>query len=123
LNLTVDQEEAASFARRWVRAWNDRDVEAVLSDFADDTVFTSPLAARVVPGSGGVIRGKEALRHYWTEGMRQNPELHFELIGAYFGVNTIAIRFRTQDGTDRCEILTFSGGLVQSGHGMYAVSG
>lgn len=118
----MDQAEAAGFARRWVQAWNDRDVEAVLSDFADDAVFTSPLAARVVPGSGGVIRGKQALRHYWTEGVRQHPELHFELTDVYFGVDTIAIGFRTQDGTDRCEILTFSGGLVRSGYGTYAVS-
>jgi ketosteroid isomerase-like protein len=67
----MEQEEAAAFARRWVTAWNDRDVEAVLSHFADDAVFTSPLADRVLPGSGGVIRGKNALRDYWTEALRR----------------------------------------------------
>jgi hypothetical protein len=107
----VDQEGAARFARRWVKDWNGRDVEAVLSHFADDAVFTSPLADRAVPGSGGVISGKEALRHYWTEALRHNPGLHFQLLGAYAGVDTLVIRFRTQGGTDRCEVLTFSGGL------------
>jgi uncharacterized protein (TIGR02246 family) len=48
----MEQEEAAAFARQWVTAWNDRDVEAVLSHFADDAVFTSPLADRVMPGCG-----------------------------------------------------------------------
>lgn len=110
-----------AFARRWVEAWNDRDVEAVLGHFADDVVFTSPLAGRVVPGSAGVLRGKEALREYWTEALRLGPQLHFDLVGVYSGVSTLVIRFRTQDGTDRCEVLTFSGGLVQSGHGTYAV--
>ncbi len=122
-DLPVGQEEAAVFARRWVKAWNDRDVEAVLSDFADDAVFTSPLAARVVPGSGGEICGKEALRRYWTEALRRNPGLHFDFVSVYFGVDTIVIRFRTQEGTDRCEVLTFNGRLVQTGHGTYAVSG
>lgn len=116
----MGQEEAAAFARRWVTAWNDRDVGAVLSHFADDAVFTSPLADRVVPGSGGVIRGKDALRRYWTEALRLNPGLHFELLGAYFGVDVLVIRFRTQEGADRCEVLEFSGGLVRSGHGTYA---
>jgi SnoaL-like domain len=112
-----------AFARRWVRAWNDRDVEAVLSHFAEDAVFSSPLADRVVPGSGGVICGKEALRRYWTEALRHNPGLHFELLGVYFGVDLLVIRFRNQEGIDRCEILTFSGGLVRTGHGTFAVDG
>ena len=118
----MEQQEAAAFARRWVTAWNDRDVEAVLSHFADDAVFTSPLADRVVPGSGGVIRGKDALRRYWIEALRLNPGLHFELLGVYFGVDALVIRFRTQDGTDRCEVLAFSGGLVRSGQGTYATT-
>jgi hypothetical protein len=48
-----------SYADAWVRAWNAHDVEAVLDHFADDVVFTSPVAARVVPESGGVVRGKD----------------------------------------------------------------
>ena len=119
--MAVEQLEAKTFARRWVEAWNDRDVEAVLGHFADDAVFTSPLAGRVVPGSAGVLRGKEALREYWTEALRLSAQLHFDLVGVYSGVSTLVIRFRTQDGADRCEVLTFSGGLVQSGHGTYAV--
>ena len=43
-----------------------RDVEAVLAHFHDDVVFSSPIAARLLPDSLGVVRGKEALRHYWT---------------------------------------------------------
>ena len=54
------------FADEWVQAWNADDIEAVLAHFHDDVVFTSPVAARVVPKSGGVVRGKAALRNYWT---------------------------------------------------------
>ncbi len=28
-------------------------------------------------------------------------------------------RFRTEQGTDRCEVLTFGAGLVRTGHGTY----
>ena len=59
-----------SYADQWVRAWNAHDIEAVLDHFADDVVFTSPVAARVVPESEGVVRGKAALRDYWTAALK-----------------------------------------------------
>ena len=58
--------DATMYAEQWVRAWNAHDIEAVLDHFHDDVLFTSPVAARVLPETGGVVRGKDALRHYWT---------------------------------------------------------
>jgi hypothetical protein len=40
IGSSMGQQEAADFARDWVTAWNDRDVEAVLGHFADDAVFS-----------------------------------------------------------------------------------
>ncbi|HTN14377.1 MAG TPA: nuclear transport factor 2 family protein [Sphingomonadaceae bacterium] len=45
-------EGPADFARRWTDAWNAHDVDAVLELFHRDVVFSSPQAARIVPGSG-----------------------------------------------------------------------
>jgi ketosteroid isomerase-like protein len=119
----MNHEAAVAFAERWVKDWNDHDIEAVLAHFADDAVFTSPLAARLFPESGGVLRGKDALRRYWAEGIRLGPGLHFELAGVYAGTDTIVIRFRTEQGADRCEVLTFEGGLVRTGHGTSLAAG
>jgi hypothetical protein len=118
----MTDEDAQAFARSWVQAWNDRDVEAVLAHFDDGVTFTSPLAAQVIPGSGGVIHGKESLRRYWNEALRHNPSLHFKLVGVYSGVDTLVIHFQNQEGTDRCEVLTFGSGMVQMGHGTYSAS-
>jgi ketosteroid isomerase-like protein len=115
----VNDEEALAFAERWVKNWNDHDIEAVLTHFADDVIFTSPLAERLFPESGGVISGKDALRQYWAEGVRRGPGLRFELLGVYAGTDTIVLRFRNEQGVDRCEVLTFGGGLVRTGHGTY----
>ena len=65
----------AEFAERWIEAWNSRDIEAVLTHYADDVIFTSPTAARFVPESGGTILGKDALRSYWTVALQANPDL------------------------------------------------
>ena len=107
------------FADQWVRAWNAHDVEAVLAHFHDDVVFTSPVAARVVPDSAGVVNGKESLRHYWTAALTMLPDLHFELIGVYRGESTLVINYRNHRGELVNEVLTFAGNLVRVGHGTY----
>ena len=38
--------------------------------------------------------------------MRHNLGLHFGLLGVYFGVDTLVIRFRVQQGAAWCEVLT-----------------
>ncbi|MEH6774505.1 MAG: nuclear transport factor 2 family protein [Cereibacter changlensis] len=66
-------------ARHWIAAWNAHDVGAVLTAFAEDAVFISPLAAQVT--GRAQIAGIAALRGYWTEALRRAPDLRFELNG------------------------------------------
>lgn len=108
------------FVDDWVTGWNAHDLESVLSHFADDVVFTSPVAAELV--GGGVVRGKAALREYWSEGLRQSPDLRFEVMGVYVGVHTVVINCRNQRGGLVNEVLTFEGSLVAHGHGTYLSS-
>ena len=115
----IDRAEAQSFAASWLEAWNAHDLDAVLSHFADDAVFTSPVAAKLFEGSEGIIRGKAALREYWREGLCRIPDLHFELLGLYVGQDTLVINYRNQSGGLVNEVLRFDGHLVTAGHGTY----
>ena len=117
----MDAAFAQQFASEWLDAWNERDLDAILRHFDDEIVFTSPLALRIVEGSDGVIRGKDELRSYWSEGLRRNPELHFEIEGLYLGVNTIVIHYRNHSGGLVNEVLTFDGALVVEVHATYLV--
>lgn len=58
------------FSEQWVTAWNAHDIEAVLEHFRDDVVFTSPVAARVLPETQGAVAAKDAMRHYWTTALK-----------------------------------------------------
>jgi ketosteroid isomerase-like protein len=108
------------YADEWVRAWNAHDIEAVLDHFCDDVVFTSPVAARAVPESGGMVRGKAALRDYWTAALSQQSDLQFEVIAVYRGESTLVINYRNHRGQLVNEVLMFDGdGLVREGHGTY----
>jgi ketosteroid isomerase-like protein len=112
----VSVPEPGRFADEWIASWNRRDVDAVLTHYADDVVFTSPTALRFAPESAGTVRGKDALRSYWTRALGGNPDLRFELIGVYAGIDTIALHYRNQVGGLVNEVLTFRDGLVVTGH-------
>jgi ketosteroid isomerase-like protein len=119
----MDSAAANTFVANWLRAWNDHDLEPILNHFADDVVFTSPVAGQLVPGSDGVIQGRTALRAYWQEGLRRIPDLRFEVVGVYLGVDTLVINYRNQRGGLVSEVLTFGGRLVTAGHATYADAG
>ena len=104
---------------RWAQAWNAHDLEQVLSHFAEDVVFASPVAAQLIDGSDGVLRGKAALRDYWAYGLRAIPDLHFTVLDVYVGVSAVVIAYRNQKGARVSEVLIFDGPLVVQGHGTY----
>ncbi len=112
--------DALAFSREWVRAWNNHDVEAVLAHFHDEVVFTSPVAAQMYPETAGVIRGKSALRQYWSGALQRIPDLHFVVEDVYRGIDTLVINYRNQSGGLVNEVLRFAyDGLVIEGHGTY----
>ena len=113
--------DTEAFAASWVAAWNRHDVEAVLEHFHDDIVFTSPVAARLIPASGGVVRGKAALRSYWVSALGLVPDLHFTVEAVSAGTDCVVITYRNQLGNRSSEVLVFDGDLVREGHGTYQV--
>jgi ketosteroid isomerase-like protein len=115
----VSTPEPGTFAEEWSAAWNRRDVEDVLAHFHDDVVVSSPVAAEMVPGSGGVVRGKAALREYWTTALAALPELRFEVVGVYQGQSVLVINYRNERGRLVNEVLEFDGARVRRGHGTY----
>jgi len=65
------------------------------------------------------VRGIDALRAYWTLALEKVPDLHFELLGVYTGIDTLVLNYRNQAGGQACEVLTLRGDLVSEGHATY----
>ncbi|MGI0090181.1 MAG: nuclear transport factor 2 family protein [Nitrososphaerales archaeon] len=91
----IDRDWAEAFAREWVDAWNSHDIERIFSHYTDDFEMTSPLIVSRMGVPSGRLKGKDAIRPYWLQGLIASPPLRFELLGVTVGVNSLAIRYRS----------------------------
>ena len=83
-------------------------------------MFVSPVAATVTGDPTGVVRGKDALRAYWTTALTTRTDLHFDLDDVHLGVDAIVIRYRNQAGGSCNEVAVFDAdGKVARGWGLY----
>jgi hypothetical protein len=90
----IDRDWADSFAREWINAWNAHDLDRIFSHYSDDFEMTSPLIVQRRGVPSGRLKGKDAIRPYWHQGLTASPSLRFELIGVMIGVNSLAILYR-----------------------------
>lgn len=89
----LDTEFAEAFARDWLAAWNDRDIERILSHYGEEIIFHSPRIARVLGNEATSVFGKKALRDYWTKAIAAAPQLFFELDDILVGSDALTILY------------------------------
>jgi hypothetical protein len=88
-----------AFAEEWLRAWNHRDLEAILAHYADYAEQHSPLVVRLLGDTSGVVIGKSNLRDYFQKALAVFPgELDLELLGVFQGVNSLIVQFKSRGG-------------------------
>ena len=100
-------EEAWSFAREWIEAWNGHDLERILSHYAEDFEMTSPFVAAVMHQSDGTLRGKEQVGRYWARALEQLPDLHFTLLDVLAGVGTVTLYYEGALNKRAAEVFFF----------------
>lgn len=76
LNGTGDP--LVAVAKEWIRAFNARDLDRLLSLYADDAVHLSPKLRDRQPETKGEIRGKAALRAWWADSYARLPSLEYQ---------------------------------------------
>ena len=71
-------EANAQVGRDWIAAFNSKNLDRLLSLYAETCTHTSPKLRTHHPESGGKIRGKDALRAWWADAFARIPELRYE---------------------------------------------
>src|SRR5215467_10840445 len=91
----IDRDWAEAFAKEWVDAWNAHDLERILSHYRDDFEMASPLIIERKLSPTGRLKGKDAIRSYWGNGLAATPNLRFDLIAVAVGVNSLGILYKS----------------------------
>jgi hypothetical protein len=103
----IDRSFAEEFAGDWIAAWNAHDLDRILSHYAEDFEMTSPVIIQIAGEACGRLRGKKAVGSYWAKALELIPDLRFEGIATFLGVNSIAIHYRGAKGRLAVEVFHF----------------
>lgn len=78
MSMTTDQ--LNEIARRWFAAFNNKDLESLLSLYHDHAEHFSPKLKVRHPETKGLIKGKDALRAWWKDAFERLPTLRYEVV-------------------------------------------
>lgn len=66
-------------ASEWMNAFNEHNLEKLLSLYDDNAAHYSPKLKIRYPETNGIVKGKEALRNWWKDAFERLPDLRYEL--------------------------------------------
>lgn len=75
---TADNNKA--IATKWFAAFNQHNLEDLLALYNDNAVHYSPKLKVRQPETGGLIKGKPALRRWWQDSFSRLPTLQYEVL-------------------------------------------
>ncbi len=76
----MSSSELNEIAKQWFAAFNDKDLERLLTLYHDDAAHFSPKLKTLHPETNGLIKGKNALRSWWQDAFDRLPSLHYEIV-------------------------------------------
>lgn len=76
----MSSEKNKQIALKWFEAFNEHDLEKLLSLYDDNAQHYSPKLKVRQPETRGLIQGKAALRTWWKDAFDRLPTLKYEVI-------------------------------------------
>ena len=74
-----DPAKLRNIAERWLACFDHRDLDGLLALYADDATHTSPKIRARHPDTGGLLRGKSAMREWWQDSFDRLPSMRYVL--------------------------------------------
>jgi len=112
-------ELANKFSVEWIKAWNEHDLDKIMTHYAEDFEMSSPAIKKIMNIESGIIKGKNEVRAYWERALKLNPGLHFEIIKSFSGVDSVIIHYKGHRGLSAETFFFNSEGKVKSAHAHY----
>jgi predicted ester cyclase len=108
MHTPIGKDDAWTFAREWIAAWNAHDIDLILAHYDEAVELASPVAAQLLRTPEGQVIGKTSLRSYFQRGLAAYPQLHFELENVFCGLRSVVLCYTNQKGTRTAEFMEFS---------------
>ena len=111
--MSVEQLE--EIAPRWIKAWNERDLDTLISFYSEDCVFTSPINKFLGLSDTGTINGADSVRALMAKCFVDFADLKFELIEVLVGVDSYIVSYKSTEGLPASTVITLNAeGKIQS---------
>nr|WP_295928392.1 nuclear transport factor 2 family protein [uncultured Dyadobacter sp.] len=99
------QEDAQSFARQWIEAWNSHDLSAIMSLYAPEIRFYSPYIIKLGMNEEGVITDKTELEKYFSKALDIYTDLHFDLHEVLVGARSLILYYKSVSNRMAAELM------------------
>ena len=103
-------------ALQWFKAFNDHNLESLLSLYHENAQHYSPKLKVRQPETNGLIKGKASLRLWWKDAFDRLPTLKYEVIKLTADDEQVFMEYiRHVDGEDNLsvgEVLQIENGLI-----------
>jgi ketosteroid isomerase-like protein len=111
-----DPARLRGIAERWLLCFEKRELDGLLALYADDATHTSPKIRARHPETGGVLRGKAAMRAWWQDAFDHLPSMRYEARSITADGRRVFMEYvRTVDGEPDlpvAEVLDVAGGKI-----------
>ncbi|MEO6684319.1 MAG: nuclear transport factor 2 family protein [Dyadobacter sp.] len=95
------------FSSEWIEAWNAHDLEKILSHYAEDIEFYSPIIKQLGTNEEGVIKDKITLRDYFRKALALYPDLYFDLHEILIGTESLILFYTSVNNKKSAEFMQF----------------
>ncbi len=77
LQTNRDPARLVEIAKQWLACFERRDLDGLLALYAEDATHTSPKIRVRHPETGGLLRGKAAMRAWWQDSFDRLPSMRY----------------------------------------------
>jgi hypothetical protein len=103
-------------AKQWLKAFNDHDLEKLLALYDDNAIHFSPKLKLRRPETGGLIKGKAAMRDWWSDAFKRLPELVYRETAITAGPGMVVMEYERivpgEEDMNVAEVLEIKNGLI-----------
>ena len=103
-------------AKAWLQAFNDHDLEKLLSLYDDQAEHFSPKLKIRKPETNGIIKGKDAMRTWWQNAFDRLPDLIYQEKTITSNEDRVFIEYTRivtgEENMNVAEVLEIKNGLI-----------